>query len=105
MSSSVTSDDFRSIKLTWGSALLVWGWREKIIELLHAPVEADPASDDVPVVVEGAENVEEDFYAKSLKSQGQLQMYLTAYAAALMDRKGEFTHISDPDPESLPRQK
>lgn len=71
--------------------MLIWDWRQKIIELLHAPVEADPTVDDQPpIAVEGKENAEEDFYAKSLKSQGQLQMYLTAYAAALMDRKGEF---------------
>jgi E3 ubiquitin-protein ligase SHPRH len=75
------------------SALVIWNWRETIIKHLREPVESTSVDDAAPVVnADGTPadaNVEEDFYAKSLQSQGKLQTYLTAYAAALSDRKGE----------------
>jgi E3 ubiquitin-protein ligase SHPRH len=52
------------------SALLVYNWREKIIELLKSPIDAEkdlPASGEEQDVVDP----EEEYYAKALKAQGQ----------------------------------
>ena len=56
-------------KLT-DSALLVFNWREKIIELLKSPIDAEkdlPASGDEQDVVDP----EQEYYAQALKAQGQ----------------------------------
>ena len=56
-------------KLT-DSALLVFNWREKIIELLKSPIDAEkdlPASGDEQDVVDP----ENEYYAQALKAQGQ----------------------------------
>jgi len=52
------------------SALLVFNWREKIIELLKSPIDAEkdlPASGDEQDVVDP----EQEYYAQALKAQGQ----------------------------------
>jgi E3 ubiquitin-protein ligase SHPRH len=71
------------------SALLVWNWRMKVIELLSSPVEAQ--NEDLPDVGRGqdVENPEKEFYAEALKAQGDVEAYLIAYAAAVADRKGQ----------------
>jgi E3 ubiquitin-protein ligase SHPRH len=51
------------------SALLVYSWREKIIELLKSPIDAESAATDddgVDVV-----DPEKEYYAQALKAQGQ----------------------------------
>lgn len=56
-------------KLT-DSALLVFNWREKIIELLKSPIDGEkdlPASGDEQDVVDP----EQEYYAQALKAQGQ----------------------------------
>jgi len=52
------------------SALLVFNWREKIIELLKSPIEAEK---DLPVSGEEQDVVdpENEYYAQALKAQGQ----------------------------------
>ena len=52
------------------SALLVFNWREKIIELLKSPIDAEK---DLPASGEGQDVVdpENEYYAQALKAQGQ----------------------------------
>jgi hypothetical protein len=52
------------------SALLVFSWREKIIELLKSPIDAEK---DLPASGEGQDVVdpENEYYAQALKAQGQ----------------------------------
>jgi E3 ubiquitin-protein ligase SHPRH len=70
------------------SALLVYNWRKKIIELLSSPVEAQ--DENLPNVGQGqdVENPDNEFYAEALKAQGDVEAYLIAYAAAVADRRG-----------------
>lgn len=101
------------------SAQLIMGWRQKIVELLQTPVEAppEPESGSQAQAAEPAESSnaalhgststnpppegkpEEDVYAKSLQFQSDVQAYLVAYAAALMDRKGSFSQSRQIAPE------
>lgn len=68
--------DLRSPRFTLtDSALLVFNWREKIIELLKSPIDAEkdlPASGEEQDVVDP----EEEYYAKALKAQGQGEFYI-----------------------------
>ena len=52
------------------SALLVFNWREKIVELLKCPIEAEK---DMPADGEEQEVVdpEKEYYAQALQVQGQ----------------------------------
>lgn len=52
------------------SALLVFSWREKIIELLKSPIDAEK---DLPTTEEGQDVVdpEKEYYAQALQAQGQ----------------------------------
>jgi hypothetical protein len=64
----------RRVTLT-GSALLVFNWREKIIELLKSPIDAEK---DLPTSGEGQDVVdpENEYYAQALKAQGQGEFYI-----------------------------
>ncbi|OXB37227.1 E3 ubiquitin-protein ligase SHPRH [Cryptococcus neoformans] len=74
------------LKIMNDNALLVFNWRNKIIDLLSSPIDADPM--DVP---EGqgqeVENPEAEYYAEALKAQGEVEAYLIAFAAAVADRR------------------
>ena len=72
------------------SAELVFQWRQKIIELLEFPIESEVEDID-PVTGTKVVNPEDEHYAKSLKAQGDVEAYLTAYAAAVADRRGEWS--------------
>ena len=64
------------------SALLVFNWREKIIELLKCPIEAEK---DLPADGEEQEVVdpEKEYYAQALQVQGQGKSH---FATLLMDQ-------------------
>jgi hypothetical protein len=50
--------------------LLVFSWREKIIELLKSPIDAEK---DLPAIEEDQDVVDPDkeYYAQALQAQGQ----------------------------------
>ncbi|TXT06109.1 hypothetical protein VHUM_03582 [Vanrija humicola] len=75
------------LKILNDNAVLVFNWRNKVVDLLKLPLEAD--EDKVPDVGQGqdVENPEEEYYAEALKAQGDVEAYLTAYASAIADRK------------------
>lgn len=52
------------------SAVLVFNWRNKVVDLLKLPLEAE--EDKVPAAGQGqdVENPEEEYYAEALKAQG-----------------------------------
>ena len=77
----------RRVTLT-DSALLVFNWREKIIELLKSPIDAEK---DLPASGEGQDVVdpENEYYAQALKAQGQgefLAMRKLMSSRGLLDR-------------------
>ncbi|KAL1409743.1 hypothetical protein Q8F55_003740 [Vanrija albida] len=75
------------LKILNDNAVLVFNWRSKVIDLLNLPLEAE--EDKVPAVGQGqdVENPDQEYYAEALKAQGDVEAYLTAYAAAIADRK------------------
>lgn len=83
------------------NAVLVLSWRDKLVDLLKQPVEAE--DDAVPAVGEGqtVENPEEEYYAQALKVQGDISAYLWAYAAAVGDRRGELSVLVNAYPRNL----
>jgi hypothetical protein len=71
-----SGSDLPSLRVTLtGSALLVFNWREKIIELLKSPIDAEK---DLPASGEGQDVVdpENEYYAQALKFQGQGEFYI-----------------------------
>jgi hypothetical protein len=58
------------------SALLVHSWRDKIIELLKSPIDAEK---DLPATGEDQDVVdpEKEYYAQALKAQGQGKLHQT----------------------------
>lgn len=86
------------------SAVLVFNWRAKIVELLTSPIETEK---DLPATAEGqdVEDPEKEYYAQALNAQGQgetlstealgtaltalVEAYMFAYAAAIADRRGQ----------------
>ncbi|BEI82473.1 hypothetical protein CcaverHIS002_0303410 [Cutaneotrichosporon cavernicola] len=87
LSSNVIEQSNSLLKILNDNALLVHSWRQKLYELLTGPVEAP--NEEVPLPGEGqeVENPDEEYYAKALQAQGEIEAYLTAYAAAIADRK------------------
>lgn len=87
LSSDVIEQSNSLLKILNDNALLVHSWRQKLYELLTGPVEAP--NEEVPLPGEGqqVENPDDEYYAKALEAQGEIEAYLTAYAAAVADRK------------------
>lgn len=58
------------LKILNDNAVLVYNWRNKVVELLETPIEANDEA--VPGVGEGqdVENPDEEYYAEALKAQG-----------------------------------
>lgn len=69
------------------NASLVFNWRAKVIKLLQTPLEAEEDAVPAPGQGQDVENPEEEYYAEALKAQGDVEAYLTAYAAVIADRK------------------
>lgn len=61
------------LKIMNDNAVLVYNWRNKVVELLETPIEANDEA--VPGVGEGqdVENPEEEYYAEALKAQGDCE--------------------------------
>lgn len=62
------------LKILNDNAVLVYNWRNKVVELLETPVEANDEA--VPGLGEGqdVENPEEEYYAEALKAQGDREL-------------------------------
>lgn len=52
------------------SAVLVFGWREKIVQILSLPIESEGG--DLPAIGQGqdVDNPENEYYAQALQAQG-----------------------------------
>ncbi|CAK9783442.1 hypothetical protein CC85DRAFT_282178 [Cutaneotrichosporon oleaginosum] len=87
LSADVIEQSNSLLKILNDNALLVHSWREKLYELLTGPVEAVDEEVPLPGHGQNVENPEEEYYAKALQAQGEIEAYLTAYAAVIADRK------------------
>lgn len=70
MSGDIVAQTNSLLKILNDNGVLVFNWRNKVVELLKTPIEAK--DDAVPGVGEGQdiENPDEEYYAEALKAQG-----------------------------------
>ncbi|WWC59243.1 uncharacterized protein I303_101793 [Kwoniella dejecticola CBS 10117] len=69
------------------NAFLVFEWRAKILALLSSPIDADNTATHDQGESTDVVDPETEYYAEALKAQGEVEAFMTAFAAAIADRK------------------
>lgn len=74
LSNDLISQANSLLKILNDNAVLVFTWRQKVVELLEQPIEAKEEA--VPAVGEGqdVENPDQEYYAEALRSQGDCEL-------------------------------